>query len=92
MSLKANQKLLKNRKVVEEIGRHQWIESERAGYDIGFEEASTQWLEKFSTAWMQYHMPKQKKPSLRSGFTKKSSPQKTSSQRSSQVKSKAKRS
>lgn len=60
MSKKLYSKLLKNRKVIEEINRHRWIESEKAGYDIGFEFASMDWLEKFSAAWMQYHMPKQK--------------------------------
>ena len=74
MSVKTNQKLLKNKKVIEEINRHRWIESERAGHDIGFERASTQWLDEFSKAWMQYHMPKQKASVLRSIFGKKSSP------------------
>ena len=55
-----DQELLKNRKVVEEINRHLWIESEKAGYDIGFDSAAVDWLEKFSKAWMNYHMPKQK--------------------------------
>lgn len=58
-----NEKLLKNKKAVEEINRHRWIESEKAGYDIGFETASVDWLEKFSAAWMQYHMPKRKSSS-----------------------------
>lgn len=53
-------KLLNNKKVVEEIDRHRWIESEKAGHDIGFERASADWLERFSRAWMDYHMPKQK--------------------------------
>jgi hypothetical protein len=52
--------LLKDRRVVEEIDRHRWIESERAGHDIGLEKASTDWLERFSKAWMDYHMPKGK--------------------------------
>ncbi len=29
-------KLLRNKKVIEEINRHKWLESEIAGYDIGF--------------------------------------------------------
>ncbi len=53
-------KLLNNKKVIEEIDRHRWIESEKAGRDIGFDQASTDWLERFSQAWMNYHMPKQK--------------------------------
>ena len=51
------QELLKNRKVVEEINRHLWIESEKAGSDISFETASEDWLKRFSRAWMEYHMP-----------------------------------
>ncbi len=56
-------KLLSDRRVVDEINRHRWIESERAGQDIGFEQASTDWLERFSKAWMDYHIPK-RKPSV----------------------------
>ncbi|GFH99069.1 hypothetical protein IMSAGC004_01471 [Bacteroidaceae bacterium] len=57
MSLDYKEKLLKNKKAVEEINRHRWIESEKAGHDIGFETASLDWLERFSKAWMDYHMP-----------------------------------
>ena len=60
MSEETTKKLLNNKKVVEEINRHRWIESEKAGRDIGFERASTDWLERFSQAWMDYHMPKQR--------------------------------
>ncbi len=52
--------LLKDRRVVEEINRHLWIESEKAGHDIGFDSAAVDWLEKFSRAWMQYYTPKKK--------------------------------
>jgi len=52
--------LLKDKRVIEEINRHLWIESERAGYDIGFDNAAVDWLERFSKAWMTYHMPKKK--------------------------------
>ncbi|MBN1869570.1 MAG: hypothetical protein JW847_03220 [Candidatus Omnitrophica bacterium] len=63
MTIVNNVKLLKNKKAVEEINRHRWIESEKAGFDIGFERASVDWLERFSAAWMQYHMPKRKNSS-----------------------------
>jgi len=53
--------LLKNQDVVDEINRHRWLESEKAGQDIGFEVASEDWLKRFSTAWMQYHMPEKLK-------------------------------
>jgi len=50
-------KLLSDRRVVAEIQRHLWIESEKAGCDIGFDKAKEDWLKNFSKAWMEYHMP-----------------------------------
>jgi len=47
-------KLLRNRKVIAEINRHKWLESEIAGYDIGFEVAAEDWLKKHATAWVKY--------------------------------------
>lgn len=35
----------------EEILRHKWIESEKAGKDIGFERALTDWIVKHKTKW-----------------------------------------
>jgi hypothetical protein len=35
----------------EEILRHKWIESEKAGHDIGFERALTDWIVKHRTSW-----------------------------------------
>jgi len=35
----------------EEILRHKWIESEKAGYDIGFERALLDWIVKYRSAW-----------------------------------------
>jgi len=58
-----NSRLLEDQKVIEEVTRHQWIESEKAGFNIGYDKASKDWLEKFSKAWMKYHMPKPKRPS-----------------------------
>lgn len=49
--------LLADRRVLDEIQRHLWIESEKAGYDIGFDQAKVDWLKNFSRAWMQYHFP-----------------------------------
>lgn len=49
---------LKNSKVYrefqaerEEILKHKWIESEKAGYDIGFERALTDWIVKHRSRW-----------------------------------------
>jgi len=35
----------------EEILRHKWIESEKAGRDIGFEQALTDWIIKHRSSW-----------------------------------------
>ncbi len=50
-------KLLNDKRVIAEIDRHLWIESEKLGYDIGFENAKADWLKRFSKAWVEYHMP-----------------------------------
>lgn len=35
----------------EEIMRHKWIESEKAGYDVGFEKALLDWLIRHRADW-----------------------------------------
>ena len=35
----------------EEILRHKWIESEKAGQDIGFEKALLDWIVKHRSSW-----------------------------------------
>ena len=35
----------------EEILKHKWIESEKAGYDIGFERALLDWIVKHRSNW-----------------------------------------
>ena len=35
----------------EEILRHKWLESEKAGHDIGFERALTDWIVKHPANW-----------------------------------------
>jgi len=35
----------------EEILKYKWIESEKAGKDIGFEKALLDWIRKHRTAW-----------------------------------------
>ena len=37
-----------------EILKHKWIESEKAGKDIGFEKALVDWIEKHRTGWATY--------------------------------------
>ena len=42
-----------------EILRHKWIESEKAGHDIGFEKALLDWIVKHRAAWraLRQHKP-----------------------------------
>jgi hypothetical protein len=38
----------------EEIKKYKWIESEKAGIDIGWERATREWMQKFFPEWKQY--------------------------------------
>jgi len=40
-----------DRSTAEEITKYKWIESEKAGRDIGWERASREWLQKHFPAW-----------------------------------------
>jgi hypothetical protein len=45
----------------EEILRHKWIESEKAGHDIGFERALLDWIVKYRSAWREERSRQQAK-------------------------------
>lgn len=45
----------------DEILRHKWLESEKVGYDIGFERALVDWMVKHRPAWRQ-HRDQQPRP------------------------------
>ncbi len=49
--------LLQDKRVVEEINKHLWIESQKAGYSIGIERATDEWLRLYAEGWMKYNMP-----------------------------------
>ena len=61
MKLEELRGLLKNKEVIEEINRHLWIESQKAGYSIGIERATDEWLTLYAEGWMKYHMPEKYK-------------------------------
>ena len=46
-----NSELLKDPKVRQEIEKHKWFESEKAGYDIGFDKAAQDWLKRYGKQW-----------------------------------------
>jgi len=54
-------KLLRDKKVIAEINRHKWLESEIAGYDIGFQAAADDWLKNHAASWVSYHLNSNKK-------------------------------
>ena len=45
----------------EEILRHKWLESEKAGKDIGFERALLDWIRKHRDGWRANRRPTSKK-------------------------------
>ena len=51
MAKAGSKKLLQDVRVREEIDRHKWIESEKAGYDIGFDKAAEDWIGRFADDW-----------------------------------------
>ena len=57
MKITELRELLKDKVVVEEINKHLWIESQKAGYSIGIERATDEWLRLYAEGWMRYHQP-----------------------------------
>jgi hypothetical protein len=45
------EKFLKDQQVRQEIERYKWIESEKAGHDIGFDKAADDWLKLHAKEW-----------------------------------------
>ena len=48
-----------NKEVIEEIKRHKWIESEKAGRDIG-DKAAFEWLERHYEEWLRWRLDREK--------------------------------
>ena len=57
MKIQELKELLKDKRVIEEINKHLWIESQKAGYNIGIESATDEWLRLYGEGWAKYHMP-----------------------------------
>ncbi len=49
--------LLEDKRVIEEINKHLWIESQKAGYSIGLERATDDWLAQHGLEWTKYNLP-----------------------------------
>jgi hypothetical protein len=48
----------------EEILKHKWIESEKAGADIGFEKALLDWIVKHRSNWRERRMREARPPKV----------------------------
>ena len=46
----------------EEILKHKWLESEKAGKDIGFEKALLDWIRKHRDGWRAARNPRKSEP------------------------------
>ncbi len=57
MNILELRELLKDKRVIEEINKHLWIESQKVGYSIGFDRATEEWLRLYSAGWLKYHEP-----------------------------------
>ncbi len=65
MVIAKEKELLKDDRVRQEIDKYKWVESERAGHDIGFDKAANDWLKKFSKTWLKANASSVKKPTRR---------------------------
>jgi hypothetical protein len=52
----------------EEIEKYKWIESEKAGHDIGLERATREWLQKYFPQWKNYRWRRAVEDALREEF------------------------
>jgi len=59
MKINDLRELLKDKRVIEEINKHLWIESQKAGYSIGIERATDEWLRLYAEGWLKYNRPKE---------------------------------
>ena len=72
MKINDLKELLKDKRVIEEIHKHLWIESQKIGYNIGVERATDEWLRLYAEGWMKYHMPQKFKGEKKNPGVKKS--------------------
>ena len=50
-----NSELIKDKDILNEINRYKWVESEKAGSDIGFERATREWINVHSKQYLSQH-------------------------------------
>ena len=55
MILMISAELLKDKDILNEINKYKWLESEKAGSDIGFERAAREWINTCSNQYLTQH-------------------------------------
>jgi len=55
---------LKDPRAIAEIHKHKWIESQKAGREIGFATCAVDWIEKYGQAWKEIHVKEDKDYSI----------------------------
>lgn len=55
MSTITSSELLKDKDIINEINRYKWFESEKLGFDIGFEKAAREWMNTHSKKYLSSH-------------------------------------
>jgi hypothetical protein len=61
MAESKKEKMLNDPQVKLEIAQYKWIESEKVGYDIGFDKAAEDWFKLHAKAWEAQHSSPVKK-------------------------------
>lgn len=77
--------------VIEEIQKYKWIESEKIGYDIGFERAAHEWAEKYGSAFEKYYKSVIEEKSAPTAKAKKPAAKKVAAKKPAAKKAKAKK-
>ncbi len=54
--------LLKNPAVIQAIHQHLWVQSEKAGHDVGLAWAAEDWMTHYAQTWISAHAPSVKDP------------------------------
>lgn len=56
--MKTEYPFLQDSQARQEIYKHKWIESEKAGREIGFASAAHDWITRHGEAWLEYQRKK----------------------------------
>lgn len=62
--MKDNYSYLKDPRALAEIRKHKWLESQKAGYEIGFATAALDWINKYGVEWKKNHSAEDRESAL----------------------------